>query len=192
MIRTYDEIRQVLRRIENIVHKYDPAAEIKIVPTDWFYAQTIIPRDLWGLRNTDRKVVIELSQNLIESGTWEEIEDVLAHEIAHILAAARTYEEKLGHTTEWKNIARALGSSAKSWGDIYPHLKHPPRYKIRCADCGYTVLGAWPRAAEASYDQLGFEPRPESSEMMKHIEKTGHHKWYVLDEVTGRRWTETR
>jgi hypothetical protein len=179
-----------MRRIKNIVHKYDPAAEIKIVPTDRFYARTIIPRDLWSFRNTDRKVVIELSQHLIEGGTWEEIEDVLAHEIAHILAAARTYEEKLEHTTDWYDIARALGSIGKI-KDFFEDTENPIRYKIRCANCGYTVLGTWPRRAKASHDQLGFELRPENSKTNEHIEKTGHHKWYILDEVTGRRWTET-
>jgi predicted SprT family Zn-dependent metalloprotease len=185
MIRTYDEMQQVIRRIKQIVHKFIPDAEIEIVPAEWYYGHIRLP----GYNNSDKRVNIALAQDLIERGTWEQIENTVAHEIAHALAAGRTYEEKLGHTTDWRNIARALGSSGKT-KDFYEDTENPIKYKIRCADCGYTVLGAWPRAAEILSSQLGIELRPESSEMMKHIEKTGHHKWYFLDMVTGRRWTD--
>jgi predicted SprT family Zn-dependent metalloprotease len=184
VFRTYDEMQQVMHRIKQMVYRFIPDAEIRIVPSGWFYGRITLPHA------SNKKVKIELEQDLIEHGTWEQIENVVAHEIAHALAAGRTYEEKLEHRTDWKNIAHALGSKGKI-AEFYPNVNHPLRYKIRCADCGYTVLGARPQAAEVPSSQLEFELHPESSEMTKHIEKTGHHRWYVLDEVTGRRWTET-
>jgi predicted SprT family Zn-dependent metalloprotease len=183
MIRTYDEMQQVIRRIKQIVHKFIPDAEIRIVPTGWFYGHATLPDA------SNKRVKIELAQHLIETGTWEQIENVVAHEIAHILAADRHLADRYGwHTTEWKNIALALGGSGEK-KDYYENTDYPARYKIRCAHCGYTVLGPdmWPRSAEASY---GLEPRPRSSKMNEHIEKTGHNKWHFLDMVTGRRWTD--
>jgi predicted SprT family Zn-dependent metalloprotease len=184
MIRTYDEIQQVIRRIKQIVHKFIPDAEIEIVPTGWFYGHATLPDA------SSKRVKIELAQHLIETGTWEQIENVVAHEIAHILAADRHLADRYGwHTTEWKNITLALGGSGEK-KDYYENTDYPARYKIRCAHCGYTVLGPdmWPRSAEASY---GLEPRPRSSEVNEHIEKTGHNKWHFLDMVTGRRWTDS-
>jgi hypothetical protein len=177
MIRTYDEMQQVLRRIEDIVHKYVPAAEIKIVPFTTYYAQTIIPYD-WGFRRSDGTIIIELAQNLIESGTWEEIEDVIAHEIAHVLDSER-FNITTRHGEDWRTIARALGSSAKSWGDVYPHLRYPKRYKFRCADCGYTFVSGWKDPGS-------------NAEPHEHYKMTGrgHEKWFVYDELTGQRWAK--
>jgi predicted SprT family Zn-dependent metalloprotease len=179
MIRTYPEMQQVMRRIEAIVHKYIPDAEVRFVSSDKTFASTDLP----PLRNkNERKVIIEFNLTLIETATWEEIENVVAHEIAHALAADRydrTAADIDWHTDEWKDITRALGGSGTI--DIYQDVLYPQRYKYRCANCGYTTNVSEPR----------FKMPKTLQGVAEHGIATGHHKWYVLDEVTGRRWTET-
>jgi hypothetical protein len=177
MIRTYPEIQQVMRRIEAIVHKFIPNAEVQIVPSDRFYASTAVP----VLNGEGEKIVVQFNRKLVESGTWEQIENSVAHEIAHVLAADRDDESAADigwHTEEWGDIARALGGSGKS--SYYPDVLWPQRYKYRCADCGYTT------SARSDPDEM-----PVSSNVTKHGTATGHRRWYVLDELTGKRWTET-
>jgi hypothetical protein len=186
MIRTYPEIQQVMRRIEAIVHKYVPDAEVQIVPFDAFYAATYIP----PFPSERGKVIIKFSQMLVESGTWEQIENNIVHEIAHVLQADRDDKSAMNyawHTKEWSDIARALGGSGGM--DYYPNVLYPQRYKHRCADCGYTTTASeeWPMMPATSPGKIAVL----SSDVAKHIKDTGHHKWYVLDEVTGKRWTET-
>jgi predicted SprT family Zn-dependent metalloprotease len=178
MIRTYPEIQQVMRRIEAIVHKYVPDAEVKIAPSARPYAVTYTPR----LHSNGGKVVMEFSKRLVESGTWEQIENVVAHEIAHVLAADRddlSGADSGWHTEEWGDIAQALGGSREV--DYYLDVLFQPRYKYRCADCGYTITFSEERHGA-----------PETSPIVyRHGRTTGHYKWYVLDELTGKRWTET-
>jgi predicted SprT family Zn-dependent metalloprotease len=172
MIRTYPEIQQVVHRIKQIVRKYIPDAEVQIVPSDTVYAETYIP----PLRSKGKKVIIRFSQTLVESGTWEQIENTLVHEIAHVLQGGTRGH---WHTEEWGDIARALGGTGEM--DYYPDVLSPPRYKYRCADCGYTTY-----VTETPYriPEISFG-------VLEHGETTGHRKWYVLDELTGRRWTKT-
>jgi hypothetical protein len=186
MIRTYDEMQQVMRRIKQIVHKYIPDAEVKIAPSVKFYAITSIP----PFRNKkSEKVIMEFSRRLVESGTWEQIEDTVAHEIAHVLAADRDDKSVANynrHTEEWADIARALGSDITM--PPFPNVEKPQRYKYRCADCGYTTSAfkGRRRTSATSYGEILVL----SPGIDRHREETGHHKWHVLDEVTGRRWTE--
>jgi predicted SprT family Zn-dependent metalloprotease len=184
MIRTYDEMQQVLRRIKQIVHKYVPDAEVKIVPSGTFYAATYMPSP----NSNGGKVVMQFSQMLLETGTWEQIEETAAHEIAHVLAADRDDESGavIGwHTEEWGDIAQALGGDKEI--NYYQNVLFQPRYKYRCADCGYTV--------NASEGRHGAPPTSPgeitvlSPGVARHRIKTGHHKWYVLDELTGKRFT---
>jgi predicted SprT family Zn-dependent metalloprotease len=175
--RTYPEMQQIMRRITNIIHKYVPDAEIKMIDMEHAYAQTTIPPYPFS----HEKVKIEFNRKLIEHGTWEQIEDSLAHEIAHVLQADR--DDLSGaasgwHTEEWGNITRALGGS-EELGLFYQNVLFPPRYIYRCADCGYAVNVSERR------EMPMISPR-----ITTHKNMTGHHKWYVLDETTGRRWTE--
>jgi hypothetical protein len=187
MIRTYPEMQQVMRRIEAIVHRFIPDAEVKIVPSDTFYASTYIS----PFPSESKKVIIRFSQMLIESGTWEQIEDTVAHEIAHVMSADRDNKSAANsgwHTREWSDIARALGASG-GIGDYYPDVLYPPKYKYRCADCGYTA-----NVSEERHRMPATSPGEISilsSDVAIHGIATGHHKWYVLDELTGKRFTET-
>jgi hypothetical protein len=184
MIRTYEEIDQVMRRIEAIVHRFIPDAEVKIVPSDTFYAATYIP----PLRSKGKKVVMGFSQMLIENGTWEQIENTVAHEIAHVMSADRHDKNAADigwHTEDWGDIAQALGGSREM--DYYPGVLYPQRYKYRCADCGYTTT-----ASEGNHRTLLIslgEMSVLSPGVAEHRRETGHHKWYVLDELTGKRFT---
>jgi predicted SprT family Zn-dependent metalloprotease len=184
MIRTYPEIQQVMRRIEAIVRKYIPDAEVKIVPSDTFYAATYIP----SLHSKGKKVVMGFSQMLVENGTWEQIEDTVAHEIAHVMSADRhdkSAADSGWHTEDWGDITRALGGSGGM--DYYPDVLFPPRYKYRCADCGYTT-----NASEGQHGMPATSPGEISvlsPGVARHGMETGHHKWYVLDELTGKRFT---
>jgi hypothetical protein len=186
MIRTYPEIQQVVRRIEAIVHRFIPNAEVQIVPSDTFYAATYIP----PLHSNGEKVIMQFSRMFVESGPWEQIESTVAHEIAHVMSADRHDESAAdygGHTEEWGDIARALGGSREM--DYYRDVLSQPRYKYRCADCGYTVNASEGRHGmpATSLDEMSVL----SPGVARHRIKTGHHKWYVLDELTGKRWTET-
>jgi hypothetical protein len=181
MIRTYPEIQQVMRRIEAIVHKYVPGAEVKIFNSNKFYAVTDMP----SLPSDGGKVIIRFSRMLVESGTWEQIEETMAHEIAHVLQADSDDLWATGkdfHSKEWEDIAWALGEKRMN-GELsyYPDVLYPPRYKYRCADCGYTT----------NVPETRRRPPEPLFDVTRHGMKTGHYKWYVLDEVTGRRWTET-
>jgi hypothetical protein len=184
MIRTYPEIQQVMRRIKQIVRKYIPNAEVQVVPSDTFYAATYIP----PFPNEGSKVSINFSRMLIESGTWEQIENNVAHEIAHVLQADiddNSAAEIGWHTKEWSDIARALGGSGGM--DYYPNVLYQQRYKYRCADCGYTT-----NASEERHRMPAISPgkiSALSSGVAKHVTATDHHKWYVLDELTGKRFT---
>jgi hypothetical protein len=186
MVRTYEEIDQVMRRIEAIVHKYIPNAGVMIAPLVDFYATTHIP----PRRSSGRRVIMQFSRNLIERGTWEQIEDTVAHEIAHVMSADRHDESaaKHGwHTGEWGDIARALGSDITM--PPFPNVDELQRYKYRCADCGYTTT-----VSEERHRMPAISPGEISvlsPDIAIHGRTTGHRKWYVLDEVTGKRWTET-
>jgi predicted SprT family Zn-dependent metalloprotease len=184
MIRTYEEIQQVMRRIKTIVHKYIPDAEVQIVPSDTFYAATYIP----SLHMT-KKIIMQFNKRLVESGTWEQIESVVAHEIAHVLQADLldySAPRSNWHTKEWGNIAQALGSDITM--SPFPNVDELQRYKYRCADCGYMTT-----VSEERHGMPAISPGKIvlSSDVAKHIRDTDHGKWYVLDEVTGKRWTET-
>jgi GAF domain-containing protein len=171
-----------MRRIEAIIRKYVPDAEVGIFRSNRFYAYTHIEGN---------KVIIEFSKRLVESGTWEQIEDTIAHEIAHVLQADREDKSAANynwHTEEWSDIARALGSDITM--PPFRNVNEPQRYKYRCADCGYTT-----NVSEVRHKALAILHRDKmpmlSSDVTRHGTTTGHHKWYVLDELTGRRWTET-
>jgi predicted SprT family Zn-dependent metalloprotease len=186
MIRTYEEIQQVMRRIKAIVHKYIPDAEVKIVPSDTFYAATYIP----SLHMT-KKIIMQFNKRLVESGTWEQIEDVVAHEIAHVLQADLLDDSaprSNWHTEEWSDIAQALGSDITM--PPFPNVDELQRYKYRCADCGYMTTVSEERYRAPAILRHGRMSAP-SSDVAKHVAATGHRKWYVLDELTGRRWTKT-
>jgi hypothetical protein len=187
MIRTYEEIDQVMRRIEAIVHKYIPNAGVMIAPFVDYYATTHIP----PRRSSGRRVIIQFSRNLIERGTWEQIEDTVAHEIAHVLAADRddkSAAEHDWHTGEWGDIAQALGSDITM--PPFPNVEELQRYKYRCADCGYMTTVSEERYKALTILHHGRMSAP-SSDVAEHVAATGHHEWYVLDEMTGRRWTKT-
>jgi predicted SprT family Zn-dependent metalloprotease len=174
IFRTYDEIQQVMRRITDIIHKYVPDAEIKMIDTEHAYAQTTVYRPYPFRR---RKVKMEFSRKLIEHGTWEQIEDTVAHEIAHVLSADRYRNPIEQHNTEWEDIALALGSNAKIT-EYYPNVEEPQRYKFRCASCGYTAN------KETLQNTALF------GDVSAHMYDAGHRRWYVLDRITGERWTE--
>jgi hypothetical protein len=187
MIRTYPEIQQVMRRIEAIVRKYVPDAEVGIFDSNQFYAYTHFPQ----FHSEGEKVIIEFSKRLVESGTWEQIEDTVAHEIAHVLQADRDDKSAMDydwHTKEWGNIAQALGSDITM--PPFPNVEELQRYKYRCADCGYMTTVSEERYRAPAILRHGRMSAP-SSDVAKHVAATGHHEWYVLDELTGRRWTKT-
>jgi hypothetical protein len=182
MIRTYPEIQQVMRRIEAIVHDYIPDAEVKIFDSNQLYAYTFPPSE-------GKKVIIRFSRMLVESGTWEQIEETVAHEIAHVLQADKYDTSAVDsgwHTEEWGDISQALGGSGKT--SYYPDVLFPPRYKYRCADCGY-MTNVYERRYKSpiSHGEISVL----LPGVTEHVTATGHHKWYVLDELTGRRWTKT-
>jgi predicted SprT family Zn-dependent metalloprotease len=186
MIRTYPEIQQVMRRIEAIVHKYVPDAEVEIFNSNQSYAATYMP----PLHGT-KKIIMQFSNRLVESGTWEQIEETMAHEIAHVLQADLLDDsapQSSWHTKEWGNIARALGSDITM--PPFPNVDKQQRYKYRCADCGYTTTVSEERYRAPAILRHGRMSAP-SSDVAKHVAATGHHEWYVLDELTGRRWTKT-
>jgi len=175
MTRTYQEIQEVLRRIKRIAGRYLTNVHIGIVNDASFYmAITMSP-------NND-STSLYIRRDLLENGTWEQIEDSLAHEIAHVIETER-FNITDTHGQDWYDIARALGSKGEAF-EFYPNVKHPLRYKFRCADCGYTVLGIndSPLHCKEAYNHMYYTTR---------YDKTRHNKWYVLDEITGRRWTES-
>jgi hypothetical protein len=183
MTRTYAEVQQVLRKIREMVHRFIPDAEVGTtlpfaappLGLRYFYAITQIPRP------GKKRIKMIFNLDFLEYATWEQIENVVAHEIAHVLAADR-YSKKAAdygwHTDEWRDITRALGGTGELGQGLYANVLFKPRYQLRCADCGYIT--------EVPHGEQ-IMPVPY---FFTHRKETGHRKWYVLDKVTGRRWVE--
>jgi len=162
MIRTYQETRNIMDKVENLVHKYLPDFEVKLIG-----ART----NVWGRIYLNPKTkVIEINRSLVEQGSWEEIYDNTVHEISHALESNRDIGTSTTHTQEWRDITRALGGSGQQRG-VYNAEEYLPRYKFTCATCGFEYTT--PNKADPWI-------------------RNGHgfHKvWYVRDIITGNKWS---
>jgi predicted SprT family Zn-dependent metalloprotease len=62
--------------------------------------------------------VLQISRDLLEYGTYDQIKDVILHEIAHAIAS--TIDDRHSeHDELWKSICHSVGCS----GDLTVHLK---------------------------------------------------------------------
>lgn len=174
MIRNYQETQQVLRKVEDLVHRYLPDFEVKLVgERTRFWGAAIYGKPPYETRTHN---VIELNRALIEQGSWEEIQDAVVHEIAHVLESGR-YNVKVEHSNEWRDITRALGGSGMPIAKR-PSISTPtPRYRFRCAICGFEFHSPNQHSAPSEFER-NHSPT--------------HKTFYVLDEITGKKWVVTR
>ena len=76
--------------------------------------------------------VISISKGLVEANEFEEVKDVILHEIAHALVGSRQ-----GHNHNWKNMAKELGCNAQTYyGAEVTACTSGTIWIATCPECG--------------------------------------------------------
>jgi predicted SprT family Zn-dependent metalloprotease len=79
---------------------------------------------------------IQLARWVFERCPWEEIEDLVRHEVAHALAGPRA-----GHGPRWKTLAVQLGARptacTRPEGWTSPSQDRPRNIRLECLACGF-------------------------------------------------------
>jgi predicted SprT family Zn-dependent metalloprotease len=75
------------------------------------------------------RLIISLSQYLVELNNEQEVRDTILHEIAHALAPRGA-----GHGEGWRAVARSIGcNAARCYGEEV--IRPKPRYQGTCPKC---------------------------------------------------------
>ena len=109
---------------------------------------------------------IYLSKYYVELNGWEEIEDTIRHEIAHVLTPADG-----GHGEAWKRMAVKCGAKPKRCASNT--VSPPGRYYAICKDCNHR----FERYRTTSFNRLYSMRHP----ACKHKANKGDLAWYHRD-----------
>jgi predicted SprT family Zn-dependent metalloprotease len=93
----------------------------------------------FGNTNFGKKRVT-VSERLLRNGlSFDQIEDTLRHEIAHVL----DYEDRgtSDHTHQWKKWARRCGADPSTTGHLPEEVKPDYRWWLWCPECEEKVSG---------------------------------------------------
>lgn len=164
-LRSYPEIQAVVRRLDDLVHKYLPDYNIVITH----------PKNIPHVgENMPRKKEIRLNRDLLEQASLEDIEGVVRHEIAHTFQIPKSSD----HGNDFQSIARSLGSKFTTSRSNLGFGTKPPRFRYRCVTCGLEFMS--PRITLPEMEMRN------QDEPMSHA--FDHQDFYVMDMITRQKW----
>lgn len=80
----------------------------------------------------DGRMELHLSEWLLTNAKWEEMENTVRHEVAHVIAG-----HKAGHGPKWKKIAKELGCTGeRCYGEELAKAAPKGRYEATCRCSG--------------------------------------------------------
>ena len=115
------------------VHKeaYALIAEHGLDKQGWTFTTSKTKRRIGDCSYQDKE--IRVSEHFLDLSDWDDIVDVILHEIAHALIGPG-----YGHGYEWKQMARRIGANPDRVAEspVMDRKSAPYNYVMRCPNCG--------------------------------------------------------
>ena len=146
----YDIIK-IKERFKEVCDSQDCQVEVPIIENPRL--RTTLGRVmLHGTKSYCYPTRVEFSTHLINTGSEEDIEEVVRHEAAHYIVTQKT-KQSHGHDKVFKNMCMKLDckfDTAKTSLNT-PAEEKEYKYLVKCPDCGITIKG-YKRKCKSLYD----------------------------------------